>query len=218
MRELRISSRSNKRTSSGITAAKESIPAPERCSLIYEAEHIEPETSKEIIESIENKEDAISDNVEPKQQKIMELDEYLRQQGLEGRAGDGDGNGGVKEETDSDVNYRFLIFALIVSTIAILLLVGAIMFLVKDKKENDKKLMEEVNRDESSNRDVTNDNNINKEISKSESKVLSNEKSKEINKDINKSTSQSINKVARKEKKITKNNKNDTKKKGQIDL
>ena len=41
-------------------------------------------------------------------------------------------NGNASEE----FNYQFLIFALIVSIIAILLLVGAITYLLSDKKDN----------------------------------------------------------------------------------
>ncbi len=60
--------------------------------------------------------------------KVIELDEYLKGDG--GGKGDGNGSGMGFESSE------FLIFALIISIIAILLLIGMVIYLFKDKKEN----------------------------------------------------------------------------------
>lgn len=60
--------------------------------------------------------------------RIMELDEYLKEQ--EGKNGDGSILGGILE------NYKFLLLALAISAIVILLLVGMVAYLTKSNREN----------------------------------------------------------------------------------
>jgi surface protein len=83
------------------------------------------ESSAEIIET------SIADsNVETAGKRVIELDEYLKEQGQEGNNGQGDVLGTVFE------NYKFLILALAISAIVILLLVGMVAYLTKSNREN----------------------------------------------------------------------------------
>ena len=83
------------------------------------------ETSESIIESsVEVKESESSGR------RIMELDEYLKEQSKEGEEGSGEILGGIFRE------YKFLIMALAISLIVILLLVGMVAYLTKSNREN----------------------------------------------------------------------------------
>ena len=64
--------------------------------------------------------------------KIMEIGEYLREQGLEGAEGSGQGKSGILDDV------KFLAFAIIVLSIVILLLVGMVIYLTKSNRENKK--------------------------------------------------------------------------------
>lgn len=83
------------------------------------------ETSDTVVESsIE-----INDN-ETSGRRIIELDEYLKEQNQEGQEGQGEFLGGIFKE------YKFLIMALVISIIVILLLVGMVAYLTKSNREN----------------------------------------------------------------------------------
>ena len=83
------------------------------------------ETSESIIEpNTEIKESESSGR------RIMELDEYLKEQSKEGEEGSGEILGGIFRE------YKFLIMALAISLIVILLLVGMVAYLTKSNREN----------------------------------------------------------------------------------
>ena len=82
----------------------------------------ETDTAKEIVEASD---DASSN--ETGGRRIMELDDYLKEQGKEG---DGGLFGGILN------NYKFLIFALAISAIVILLLLGMVAYLTKSNREN----------------------------------------------------------------------------------
>lgn len=86
---------------------------------------VEAETSGAVIES-----SADIENNEPSGRRIMELDEYLKEQGQESEAGSGELLGGIFRE------YKFLIMALVISVIVILLLVGMVAYLTKSNREN----------------------------------------------------------------------------------
>ena len=60
----------------------------------------------------------------------MELDDFLKGQEEEGKDGKGEILGTLFE------NYKFLIFALAISIIVILLLVGMVVYLTKSNMEN----------------------------------------------------------------------------------
>ena len=60
--------------------------------------------------------------------RVMELDEFLKEK--DGKEGNGEILGGILD------NYKFLIFALVISAIVILLLVGMVAYLTKSNREN----------------------------------------------------------------------------------
>lgn len=94
------------------------------------------ESSVHITQPFENQlqEEKVEEIETGKQQKVMELDEYLRE-----RAGGGDG---LEEGNDQNMQeekiMKFYLFALMISVLAILLLVGVVIFLAKDNSENNK--------------------------------------------------------------------------------
>lgn len=72
---------------------------------------------------------AISESVaESGGRRVMELDEFLKEK--DGKEGNGEILGGILD------NYKFLIFALAISAIVILLLVGMVAYLTKSNREN----------------------------------------------------------------------------------
>ena len=72
---------------------------------------------------------AISESVaESGGRRVMELDEFLKEK--DGKEGSGEILGGILD------NYKFLIFALAISAIVILLLVGMVAYLTKSNREN----------------------------------------------------------------------------------
>ena len=83
------------------------------------------ETSESIIESSAEVKESESSG-----RRIMELDEYLKEQSKEGEEGSGEILGGIFRE------YKFLIMALAISLIVILLLVGMVAYLTKSNREN----------------------------------------------------------------------------------
>lgn len=83
------------------------------------------ESSEVVVESSADTEDNESGG-----RRIMELDEYLKEQSQEGEAGSGELLGGIFRE------YKFLIMALAISLIVILLLVGMVAYLTKSNREN----------------------------------------------------------------------------------
>lgn len=80
------------------------------------------------IEINETKEVSIDDETAGK--RIMELDDFLKSQEQEGEEGKGEVLGGILND------YKFLIFALVISIIVILLLVGMVAYLTKSNREN----------------------------------------------------------------------------------
>lgn len=92
---------------------------------ISESSIVPAETSETVVEtSVE-----INDN-ETSGRRIIELDEYLKEQNQEGQEGQGEFLGGIFKE------YKFLIMALVISIIVILLLVGMVAYLTKSNREN----------------------------------------------------------------------------------
>jgi surface protein len=90
-----------------------------------ESSIVPAETSETVVEtSVE-----INDN-ETSGRRIIELDEYLKEQNQEGQEGQGEFLGGIFKE------YKFLIMALVISIIVILLLVGMVAYLTKSNREN----------------------------------------------------------------------------------
>ena len=82
-------------------------------------------TNTEIVEQSDN---VITD--ETGGRRIMELDEFLKGQEQDGKDGKGEILGALFD------NYKFLIFALVISAIVILLLVGMVVYLTKSNMEN----------------------------------------------------------------------------------
>lgn len=90
-----------------------------------ESSIVPAETSETVVEtSVEINDDETSGR------RIIELDEYLKEQNQEGQEGQGEFLGGIFKE------YKFLIMALVISIIVILLLVGMVAYLTKSNREN----------------------------------------------------------------------------------
>lgn len=94
-------------------------------SAVLETSIVQEETSMTVTETSSDVE-----NSESSGRRIMELDEYLKEQSQEGKEGSGEVLGGILRE------YKFLIMALVISIIAILLLVGMVAYLTKSNREN----------------------------------------------------------------------------------
>lgn len=102
---------------SNITLETSAVPA--------ETSVIPAESSEVVVESSADTEDNESGG-----RRIIELDEYLKEQNQDGEAGSGELLGGIFRE------YKFLIMALVISLIVILLLVGMVAYLTKSNREN----------------------------------------------------------------------------------
>ena len=102
---------------SNITLETSAVPA--------ETSVVPAESSEVVVESSADTEDNESGG-----RRIIELDEYLKEQSQDGEAGSGELLGGIFRE------YKFLIMALVISLIVILLLVGMVAYLTKSNREN----------------------------------------------------------------------------------
>lgn len=94
-------------------------------------ENIITETELEISETIATNETSeVSIDDETSGRRIMELEDFLKGQDQDGNDGKGELLGTLFD------NYKFLIFALVISAIVILLLVGMVVYLTKSNMEN----------------------------------------------------------------------------------
>ena len=104
----------------------EQVKLPESSALqtnVPESSIVPAETSETVVESS-------AEINETSGRRIMELDEYLKEQSQEGEEGKGEILGGILRE------YKFLIMALVISIIVILLLVGMVAYLTNSNREN----------------------------------------------------------------------------------